>query len=139
MKMEAIQEGFHEAVALDVNGNLSEGSGENLFVIKDETIYTPQFSASLLPGITRATIIQLAEEEGYNVVITNIPRELLYIADELFFTGTAAEVTPIRSVDKIKVGSGKPGPITVRLQERFFDVVRNAKDPHGWLKFVYND
>jgi branched-chain amino acid aminotransferase len=139
MKMEAIQEGFHEAVALDVNGNLSEGSGENLFVIKDDTIHTPQFSASLLPGITRATIIQLAEEEGYKVVVTNLPRELLYIADELFFTGTAAEVTPIRSVDKIKVGSGKPGPITVKLQERFFDIVKNAKDPHKWLKFVYND
>ncbi len=139
MKMEAIQEGFHEAVALDVNGNLSEGSGENLFVIKDDTIYTPQFSASLLPGITRATIIQLAEDEGHRVVVTNIPRELLYIADELFFTGTAAEVTPIRSVDKMQVGTGKPGPITVKLQERFFDVVKNAKDPHGWLKFVYND
>ncbi|MDH3253005.1 MAG: branched-chain amino acid transaminase [Ignavibacteria bacterium] len=139
MKMEAVQEGFHEAVALDVNGNLSEGSGENLFAIKEGTIYTPQFSASILPGITRATIIQLAEEEGYKVVVTNVPRELLYIADELFFTGTAAEVTPIRSVDKIKVGNGQPGPITVKLQERFFDIVKNAKDPHNWLKFVYND
>lgn len=139
MKVEAIQEGFQEAIALDVSGNLSEGTGENLFVVKDNIVYTPQYSSSLLPGITRATIIQLAKEMGHDVVISNLPREMVYIADELFFTGTAAEVTPIRSVDKMKVADGKPGPITMKLQKKFFDVVKNANDPHGWLKFVYND
>jgi branched-chain amino acid aminotransferase len=139
MKMEAVQEGFNEAVALDVHGNLSEGSGENIFVVKDKVLYTPQLSSSLLPGITRASVIRLAEEEKYKVVETNLPREMLYVADELFFTGTAAEITPIRSVDKITVGNGKPGPMTCRLQEKFFDVVRNGNDPNTWLKFVYND
>jgi len=139
MKVEALQEGFQEAIALDVSGNLSEGSGENLFAVKDGVIYTPQISSSLLPGVTRGSILQLAEEAGYKVFITNIPREMVYIADELFFTGTAAEVTPIRSVDKIKVGDGKPGPITMNLQKKFFDIVKNANDPYNWLKFVYND
>jgi branched-chain amino acid aminotransferase len=139
MKMEAVQEGFNEAVALDVHGNLSEGSGENIFVVKDNVVYTPQLSSSLLPGITRASVIRLAEDEKYKVVETNVPREMLYVADELFFTGTAAEITPIRSVDKITIGNGKPGPMTRRLQEKFFDVVRNGNDPHRWLKFVYND
>jgi branched-chain amino acid aminotransferase len=139
MKMEAVQEGFHEAIALDVSGFLSEGSGENLFVVKDNVIYTPQFSSSLLPGITRASIVHLAEKAGYKVVITNVPREMLSIADELFFTGTAAEVTPIRSVNKQPVGNGKPGAITLDLQKKFFDVVKKAVDPEGWLKFVYND
>ena len=139
MKVEALQEGFQEAIALDVSGNLSEGSGENLFVVKDGVLFTPQFSSSLLPGITRASIVQLAEEEGLKVLVTNIPREMLYVADELFFTGTAAEVTPIRSVDKMAVADGKPGPITLNMQKRFFDVVKNANDPHRWLKFVYND
>lgn len=139
MKAEAIKEGFAEAIALDVSGNLSEGTGENLFAVKDGTIYTPQFSSSLLPGVTRSSVIQLAEEEGYKVLVTNVPREMVYVADELFFTGTAAEVTPIRSVDKIKVGTGKPGPVTKRLQRLFFDVVKNANDKHNWLKYVYND
>lgn len=139
MKAEAIKEGFAEAIALDVSGNLSEGTGENLFAVKDGTIYTPQFSSSLLPGVTRSSVIQLAEEEGYKVLVTNVPREMVYVADELFFTGTAAEVTPIRSVDKIKVGNGKPGPVTKRLQRLFFDIVRNANDKYNWLKFIYND
>jgi len=139
MKMEAIQSGFHEALALDVNGNLSEGSGENVFAVKDGVLYTPPLSSSILPGVTRYSIVQLAEDAGHKVVETYIPREMVYIADELFFTGTAAEVTPIRSVDHVSVGDGKPGPITLSLQKSFFNVVRNAVDPHHWLKFVYND
>lgn len=139
MKMEAIQAGFAEAIALDVRGNLSEGTGENLFAVRDGVIYTPELSASLLPGVTRATLITLARSLGYEVVITDLPREFVYVADELFFSGTAAEITPIRSVDKQKVGAGKPGPVTLALQKAFFDIVRNANDPHAWLKFVYND
>ena len=139
MKVEALQAGFHEAIALDVNGTLSEGTGENLFAVKDGVIYTPTIANAILPGVTRLSVIQLAEESGYAVKEMNVPREMVYIADELFFTGTAAEVTPIRSVDKIKVGTGKPGPVTMHLQKQFFDIVKNANDKHGWLKFVYND
>ncbi|HET6272989.1 MAG TPA: branched-chain amino acid transaminase [Bacteroidota bacterium] len=139
MKMEAIQAGFHEAIALDVHGNLSEGSGENLFAIRDGIIYTPQLSSSLLPGVTRESVMQLAEEAGLKVVTTNLPREFVYVADELFFTGTAAEITPIRSVDKQLVADGKPGPITLKLQKTFFDIVKNGNDSHKWLKHVYND
>jgi branched-chain amino acid aminotransferase len=134
-----VEQGFHEAIALDVTGNLSEGTGENLFAVKDGVVYTPPLTASLLPGITRASIIQLAEEAGHKMHVAAIPREMVYVADELFFTGTAAEVTPIRSVDRMNVGDGKPGPITRDLQKRFFDIVKNAKDPHKWLKYVYND
>ncbi|MFN0158590.1 MAG: branched-chain amino acid transaminase [Bacteroidota bacterium] len=139
MKVEAIQAGFAEAIALDVNGNLSEGSGENLFIVHDGVLYTPPLSSSLLPGVTRASIAHLAEEMGYKIVVTNLPREFVYVADELFFTGTAAEVTPIRSVDKQKVGNGKPGPVTLKLQKAFLDVVKTGVDTHNWLKFVYND
>jgi branched-chain amino acid aminotransferase len=137
MKVEALQAGYSEAIALDVSGNLSEGSGENLFLVLDGVIHTPPFASSLLPGITRMTIIQLAEEMGYKIKEMTIPREMVYIADEMFFTGTAAEVTPIRSVDKQKVGDGKPGPVTRRLQLAYFDVVKNGNDPHKWLHFVY--
>jgi branched-chain amino acid aminotransferase len=137
MKVEAIQAGFKEAIALDVNGQLSEGSGENVFAVKDGIIYTPWISSSLLPGITRMTIIQLARERGYEVREAALPREFLYIADELFFTGTAAEVTPIRSVDRIPVGPGTPGPVTMALQGAYFDIVRKGNDPHGWLHFVH--
>jgi len=139
MKLEAVQEGFHEAIALDVFGNLSEGTGENLFAVKDNVVFTPQITCSLLPGVTRASVIQLAEEAGYKISVTTVPREMVYVADELFFSGTAAEITPIRSVDHITVGNGKPGPVTKDLQRRFFDIVKNANDKHGWLKFVYND
>jgi branched-chain amino acid aminotransferase len=139
MKLEAIEGGFAEAIALDVSGNISEGSGENIFAVMDEVIYTPPFSCSLLPGITRSTTIQLAEEMGYKIRETAMPREMVHIADELFFTGTAAEITPIRSVDRVKVGDGKPGPVTQKLQHAFFDIVKKGKDPHKWLKFVYND
>jgi branched-chain amino acid aminotransferase len=137
MKVEALQGGFKEAIALDVRGNVSEGSGENVFFVRDGVIYTPWVASSLLPGVTRATVIQLAEEAGYRVREVDIPREMVYVADEMFFTGTAAEVTPIRSVDRVKVGSGKPGPVTMQLQKAFFDVVKNGNDPHQWLTRVY--
>ena len=139
MKVEAIQGGYQEAIALTVEGYVSEGSGENVFAVKDDVIYTPSISSSLLPGVTRTSVIQLAEEAGYRVSEGNVPRELLYVADELFFTGTAAEVTPIRSVDKVRVGDGKPGKVTKELQEKFFDIVKNDNDKHDWLVFVYND
>jgi branched-chain amino acid aminotransferase len=136
MKMEAIAGGFHEAIALDVNGQLSEGSGENLFAVKDGVLYTPSLASSLLVGVTRASVIQLAQDAGLKIVEGTFPRELLYVVDELFFTGTAAEITPIRSVDRLTVGAGKPGPVTQKLQQAFFEVVKNANDPHGWLTFV---
>jgi len=139
MKIEALQAGYNEAIALDVNGNLSEGSGENVFLVRDGELLTPPISSSLLPGITRNSVMQLAREAGYTVHETNVPREAIYVADEAFFSGTAAEITPIRSVDKMKVGDGKPGPVTMRLQKKFFDIVKSANDPHNWLKFVYND
>jgi branched-chain amino acid aminotransferase len=139
MKMEAIQGGFNEAIALDVNGQISEGSGENIFAVKDGIVFTPSLASSLLVGVTRASVIQLAQEAGMKVVEGTLPREMLYVVDELFFTGTAAEITPIRSVDRMKVGSGKPGPVTLQLQKAFFEVVKNANDPHGWLDFVEND
>ncbi|HUI10314.1 MAG TPA: branched-chain amino acid transaminase [Bacteroidota bacterium] len=139
MKIEAIEAGFKEAIALDVNGHVSEGTGENVFAVKDGTIYTPALSSSLLPGVTRASVIELAREGGYRVEETSLPREMLYVADELFFTGTAAEVTPIRSVDRVKVADGTPGPVTQTMQKTFFEIVKHANDPHHWLKFVYND
>jgi len=139
MKVEAVQGGFKEAIALDVDGHVSEGTGENIFAVKDGTIYTPALSSSLLPGVTRASVIELAREAGFQVEEMSVPREMLYIADELFFTGTAAEVTPIRSVDRVKVADGKPGPVTQKMQKTFFDIVKHANDPHHWLKFVYND
>jgi branched-chain amino acid aminotransferase len=135
--MEAVLDGYDEGIVLDSSGYVSEGSGENLFVIKDGGIFTPPSSAAILPGITRHSVIQIARELGYEVVKKQVPREALYIADELFFTGTAAEVTPIASVDKISIGEGKRGPITARIQEYFFEVVAAAReDKFGWLTFV---
>lgn len=139
MKIEALAGGYKEAVALDVHGYVSEGSGENIFAVKDGTIFTPSISSSLLPGITRTSVLQLARDMGLDVREVSMPRELLYVADELFFTGTAAEVTPIRSVDRTKVGDGKPGPITMKLQKAFFDIVKDGKDTYRWLTPVYND
>ena len=134
IKMEAITYGFVEGIALDVNGFLSEGSGENLFLIRDGVIRTPPLHATILPGITRNCIMTLARELGYEVIETMMLRESLYIADEVFFTGSAAEVTPIRSVDKIQIGEGKCGPITKRLQDAFFAIIDGkAEDRHGWL------
>lgn len=138
MKMEALQNGYAEAIALDVHGYISEGSGENLFLVRDGVVFTPPLCASLLPGITRDSVKILAADAGYEVREMNIPREMVYVADELFFTGTAAEVTPIRSVDRIPVGTGSPGPVAQELQKRFFDVVEKGVDGRGWLMFVGN-
>ena len=137
IKMEATLNGYAEGIALDANGYASEGSGENIFVIRDGKIMTPTLGTSALPGITRDTAITLARESGYPVIEQPIPREQLYIADEIFFTGTAAEITPVRSVDKIPVGRGERGPITAELQAKFTAVVEGrAEDPHGWLTYV---
>jgi branched-chain amino acid aminotransferase len=137
IRMEAAANGYAEGIALDDAGYVSEGSGENLFVVRDGKILTPPLGASVLPGITRDSIVKLAGQIGIPVVETIIPREMLYVADEVFFTGTAAEVTPIRSVDRIPVGAGRRGPITERIQRRFFEVVQGrADDECGWLMAV---
>ncbi len=134
IRMEANQHGYAEGIALDVAGYVSEGSGENIFVVRDGKIYTPPLGASILPGITRDSIIKLAEEMGLTVTETIVPREMLYIADEVFFTGTAAEVTPIRSVDRVVVGAGRRGPVTEKLQKEFFTIIEGKKaDRFGWL------
>jgi branched-chain amino acid aminotransferase len=134
IKMEAVVNGYAEGIALDAAGYVSEGSGENIFVIRDGRIYTPPLGTSALPGITRDTVISLARDLGIEVIEQAIPREMLYLADELFFTGTAAEVTPLRSVDRIKIGSGRRGPITERLQREFFAIIRgDREDRYGWL------
>ena len=136
--MEAIAEGYSEGIALDTHGNLSEGSGQNLFLVRDNILYTPPLSAAVLPGITRSSVITLARDLGFTVQEEMLPRELLYIADEAFFVGTAAEITPIRSVDKITIGAGRPGPVTEALQKAFFAVINGeVPDRHGWLTFVY--
>ena len=132
--MEAARNGYAEGIALDVHGWLSEGSGYNLFLIRVGIIYTPPVTAALLPGITRDAVITLAQQLGYEVREQNLPREMLYLADELFFTGTAAEVTPIRSVDKLPVGSGKRGPITTAVQKAFFGLFSGeTEDRWGWV------
>jgi len=134
IRMEADVNGYSEGIALDQNGFVSEGSGENIFVVRDGKIITPPLGASVLPGITRDAVIQLAQGLGIPIVEGIIPRELLYIADEVFFTGTAAEITPIRSVDRIPVGQGRRGPVAERLQREFFGVVNGtAPDRYGWL------
>jgi branched-chain amino acid aminotransferase len=138
IKMEAVALGYSEGIGLDTTGCLSEGSGQNLFIVRDNVIYTPPLSAAILPGITRDSVITLAQDLGLQVREETLPRELLYIADEVFFVGTAVEVTPIRSVDKIPVGNGKRGPITEAIQKAFFDVVNGeTPDRHGWLTYVY--
>ena len=134
IRMEAQVNGYDEGIALDQAGYVSEGSGENIFVVRDGKILTPPLGASVLPGITRDTVIQLAESLGIPLVETLVPREMLYIADEVFFSGTAAEITPIRSVDRIEVGKGARGPITEKLQKAFFGIVDGkAPDTFGWL------
>jgi branched-chain amino acid aminotransferase len=134
IKMEAIVNGYTEGIALDNAGRVSEGSGENIFIVYGGRILTPPLAGTILPGITRDSIVTLARDAGYTVVEQQIAREMLYIADEVFFTGTAAEITPIRSVDKIPVGSGTRGPITARLQKEFFALLRGeTEDRYGWL------
>jgi branched-chain amino acid aminotransferase len=133
-KMEAHDRGFAEGIVLDVNGYVSEGSGENLFLVSRGRIYTPPLWASILEGITRRCVVQLIEDEGLELQESVIAREWLYTADELFFTGTAAEITPIRSVDGVQVGPGRRGPITERLQQLFFGITSGElEDRHGWL------
>ncbi|MEJ2603966.1 MAG: branched-chain amino acid transaminase, partial [Gammaproteobacteria bacterium] len=135
ISMEAKRLGFTEGIALSTNGLVSEGAGENLFLVRDGTIYTPPVSSSILGGITRHSIICLADDMGIPVVYQDIPREMLYLADELFFTGTAAEVTPIRSVDRIQIGEGRRGPVTARLQQAFFGLFSGeTEDRRGWLE-----
>jgi branched-chain amino acid aminotransferase len=138
IKMEAITDGYSEGIALDVSGNVSEGSGQNIFIVRDGSVYTPPLGSSILGGITRDSVMTLARDLGYTVAESIVPREALYTADEVFVVGTAAEVTPIRSVDKIKIGAGRRGPITEALQRAFFDVVNGrVADTHGWLTYVY--
>ena len=139
IKMEAILGGFSEGIALDDRGYVSEGSGENLFLVNDGKLITPPLGASILPGITRDSVVKIAREMGIEVQETTVQRAALYLADELFFTGTAAEITPIRSVDRITIGSGKRGEITRQLQEAYFAVIRGqrpAPDNAQWLTFV---
>ncbi len=132
--MEADINGYAEGIALDVNGYLSEGSGENLFLVRNGVLYTTPLANSVLSGITRDSVLTLARHFGIPVVEQALPRELLYIADEVFFTGTAAEVTPIRSVDRIMVADGEPGPITQQLADEFFGIVNGLRpDRYGWL------
>lgn len=134
IRMEAAIDGYSEAIALDTSGFVSEGSGENVFVVRDGKIHTPSLTSSILPGITRDTVITLAREMGIEVVETSIPREMLYIADEVFFSGTAVEVTPIRSIDRIKIGAGRRGPVTEKLQNEYFNYITGEiPDRHNWL------
>jgi len=137
VKVEAIRHGYDEGIMLDYHGMVSEGSGENIFIIKNGEIYTPPVSSSILPGITRDSIIKLANEMDINVREERIPREMLYLADEAFLTGTAAEITPIRSVDGIKVCDGKRGPLTEKFQESFFKILRaEVEDRFEWLRYI---
>ncbi len=138
MKMEAVINGYTEGIALDSNGYVSEGSGENIFLVRDGKILTPPLGASVLPGITRDAILTLAKAIGIPVVETIVPREMLYIADEVFFSGTAAEITPIRSIDRITIGKGRRGPVAEALQHEFFGIIEGRKpDEHGWLSHVH--
>jgi branched-chain amino acid aminotransferase len=137
IKVEAVKGGFAEGIALDAAGFVSEGSGENLFAVVKGRLVTPPLVSSVLPGITRDPVITLARRLGIAVEEKALPREMLYLADELFFTGTAAEITPIRSVDRQKVGAGARGPVTAALQKAFFDVIEcREEDEHGWLTLV---
>ncbi len=140
IKMEAVLEGYTEGIALDSFGFVSEGSGENVFLVRDGVILTPPLQSAVLPGITRDSVMTIARDLGYEVQEQVIQREALYLADELFFAGTAAEITPVRSVDKIVVGAGKCGPVTKAIQATFFDIINGVvPDRHGWLTYVYSD
>lgn len=137
ISMEAKRHGYHEGIAMDVNGMISEGAGENLFVIRNGIIYTPPLSGCILPGLTRDTVIQLAKKFGYEIREECIARESLYLADEIFMTGTAAEVVPVRSVDRITIGEGARGEITERIQTAFFGLFNGeTEDEWGWLESV---
>ncbi len=134
--MEASNYGFKEAIMLDINGFISEGPGENIFLVKDDVLYTPPIGASLLKGITRKSIMKVAKELNIEIREEFMPRAMLYVADEVFFAGTAAEVTPIGSIDKIKIGDGNIGRLTRKIRDTFFDIVQKGNDPYNWLDFV---
>lgn len=134
---EARRNGYDEGISVSATGMISEGSAENIFLVRQGTIYTPPLAAAILGGITRDSVIQLARDLGYEVIEQSLPRELLYLADEVFLTGTAAEVTPVRSVDRIPVGNGSRGPVTEKLQDAFFGLFRDRdNDKYEWLDFV---
>jgi len=133
VKMEAIENGYAEGICLDTYGNIAEGSGENVFVVLDDELITPPSASSILPGITRDTVITLAEELGITVREQDIPRAMLYTCDEMFLTGTAVEISPVRSVDRIAVGRGKVGPVTRAIQQAFQKITVDGEDPYGWL------
>jgi branched-chain amino acid aminotransferase len=138
IRTEAIVGGFVEGIALDPSGHVSEGSGENVFLVWNGKLYTPNLASSVLSGITRSTVITLAEDLGIEVIEDSIPRELLYIADEVFMTGSAAEITPVRSIDKITIGNGRRGSVTEMIQKEFFGIISGEiPDRHGWLTSVY--
>lgn len=137
IKMEALVDGYAEGIALNVRGHISEGSGENIFIVMDGVILTPPLSSSILPGITRNCVKHLADDLGIPLREETIPREMLYIADEVFFTGSAAEITPIHSIDRIVIGTGKRGRITKRIQDEFFAIINGkTKDRHQWLTYI---
>jgi branched-chain amino acid aminotransferase len=137
IRLEARAHGYVEGIALDIYGHVSEGSGENIFIVRDGAIITPPFGSSILPGITRNTIIKLSEELKIKVIEEQIPREALYIADEVFFTGSAAEITPIAKIDGIQIGSGRRGPVTEKLQKEFFSLFDGTRrDEYGWLTYI---
>jgi branched-chain amino acid aminotransferase len=137
IKMEAMANGYTEAIALGPDGLISESSGQNVFLVHKGVLYTPELNGTLLAGITRDTILTLARDAGITVSERVLAREMLYTSDEVFMTGTAAEVTPVRSIDKIAIGNGKPGPITMQLQKMYLETARGAlEDPHGWLTYV---
>lgn len=137
IRLEAVANGYVEGIALDVNGYVSEGSGENIFVVQDGTVLTPPLANCTLPGITRSTVMTLCRDLGIPIVEQMIPREMLYVANEVFFSGTAAEITPIRSIDRVSVAEGVRGPITKKIQDEFFALIGGHKaDRHGWLSPV---
>jgi branched-chain amino acid aminotransferase len=134
IKLEAVRNGFTEGIALDPRGYVSEGSGENIFVVRKGVVRTPPLTASILPGITRDCVMTLLRDEGIQVLEEDIPREALYVADEAFFTGTATEIAPIRSVDRVSLGDGAVGPLTRRVQEMYLGIAGGElEDRHGWL------
>jgi len=137
IRMEATTNGYVEGIGLDIHGYVSEGSGENLFAVRDGVVYTTPIHGSILVGITRNTIIALLREMGHEVIENFIPREMLYLCDEVFFTGSASEVSPIRSIDRITIGNGSRGPIAKKLQDRFFGMFDGRyEDRYGWLTLV---
>jgi branched-chain amino acid aminotransferase len=137
IKMEALRNGYDEGLALTPDGLVSEGSGQNIFIVKNGTIYTPTVNGTLLHGITRNSVLTMAHDLGIEIREQEMPREMLYVADEIFITGTASEVTPVRSVDRIEIGSGRRGPVTTQIQQRYLDLVHGrAEDTHGWLTYV---